>query len=373
MRILYFSRSYTVHDYRFLHALANSPHQIYFLHLDDEPVLGDKRSLPPAVKPLHWAGKHTTESVLRDPAAVIAEFAAMVDQVRPDVVHAGPVPTCGYIAAMAKAHPLMVMSWGSDLLVDADRDESMHGQTCFALNHSSLLVTDCGEVTAKAQQLTGYPADRIVQFPWGVDLDVYKPGADDADLRRQFGEKRFVLLSTRGWENSYGILYLLEGFRQAYQLNSKLSLFLLGGGSLCAEIDAFVTQNGLADAIRMPGQLPAQKLAEYYRAADLYVSCSFSDGSSISLLEAMASGLPVIATDRLSNREWVEDGLGGVLVPFGNSTAICEAILRISAMPTEQRTSWGARNLAIARERADWKKNLQKLLSGYERLRPTSR
>jgi glycosyltransferase involved in cell wall biosynthesis len=369
MRILYFSRSYTAHDYRFLSALGDSCHETYFIYLEDDPVVQETRTLPPAVKPLDWANKSRPQSLLEDPTRAIEEFAAILDAIRPDLVHAGPIPTCGYIAAMAKAHPLMLMSWGSDLLVDADRNHSLHDRTCFALNHSEMLVADCNEVADKAQKLTGYAADRIVQFPWGVDLDVFRPGSEDAGLRRLFGEDSFVLLSTRGWEKSYGILHLLGGFLEAHKVDPRLRLFLLGGGSLRPEIETFVKENGLADAVRMPGQIPAWKLPEYFRAADLYVSCAFSDGSSISLLEAMASGLPVIATDRASNREWIEEGAGGLLVQFGNSAAVRDAILRISSMSKEQREDWGDWNLAIARERADWKKNFQKLLAGYERIR----
>ncbi len=372
MRILYFSRAYTVHDYRFLQALGSSCHDTYFLHVENDPVAQDTRPLPPAVKPLHWSNKSGSRNVIEDPASAIEEFAAIVAKIQPDVVHAGPVPTCGYIAAMAQAHPLLVMSWGSDLLIDADRNESLHNRTCFALNQSDILVADCNEVADKAHKLTGYSTDRIVQFPWGVDLDVYKPGAD-AGLRGLFGKGRseecFVLLSTRGWEKSYGILHLLEGFLEAHKVNPSLRLLLLGGGSLQAEIEKFVNRNGLADAIRILGQVPAWKLPDYYRAADLYVSCTLSDGSSISLLEAMASRLPVIATDRASNREWIKESIGGLLVEFGNIAAIRDAIVRISSMSDEQRKHWGDWNLAIARERADWKKNFQKLLAAYERIK----
>ena len=71
------------------------------------------------------------------------------------------------------------------------------------------------------------------------------------------------------------------------------------------------------------------------RAADLYVSASRSDGSSISLLEAMASGLPVVATKVGGNSEVVEDGLTGLLVPSADPNALAEAILRLWQSPDE--------------------------------------
>jgi glycosyltransferase involved in cell wall biosynthesis len=368
MRILFFSRSYTVHDHRFLEALGNSGHEILFLYLEVDPVTQEKRPIPSGVTVLDWPRSINTQCILENPTSAIEQFRTIVDKVHPDIVHAGPVPTCGYLAAIAKSYPLMLMSWGSDLLVDADRNQCLHDRTCFALRRSEMLIADCAEVAGKAQQLTGYPTDRIVQFPWGVDLDSFRPGTDEASLRQSFPEKRFILLSTRGWEKSYGTMHLLRGFRAAHSVDRSLSLFLLGGGSLRAEIETFISGNDLLGSILMPGQISASQLPHYYRASDLYISCTFSDGTSISLLEAMASGLPVIATNRASNREWIQEGVGGLLVPFGDESAICEAILHFSKMGEAERQSFGHQNLAVAKARGNWKSGVGKLLAAYEEL-----
>lgn len=369
MRVLYFSRSYTVHDHRFLEALSNTCHEIFFLRLEQNLTAGENRPIPSAIKQVYWPDATETGNIVDNLAFLVEAFSSIVAEVRPDIIHAGPVPTCGFIAAMANAHPLMVMSWGSDLLVDADRDQSWHYQTCFALDHSEMLVADCDEVVNKAQLLSEYPTDRIVQFPWGVDLDMFHPGADEAGLRRRFNiEGRFVLLSTRNWEESYGILPLLEGFHQAYLVNQELRLLLLGDGSLDSRIKSFISQNGLSRIVLTPGRIPSPQLAQYNRAADLYISDTFSDGSSISLLEAMASGLPVIATSRESNREWVKERQGGLLVEFGDTTGIRDAILQISSLGKAQCKKWGEHNLLIAQQRANWRKNFLKLLDGYTRI-----
>jgi L-malate glycosyltransferase len=369
MRILYFSQSYTTHDYRFLDAIERSGRETYFLCLEPWCGIQDRRILPNGVNPLGWSRAHLWPN---DPTAAIEEFAHIFEEVRPDIVHAGPVPDCAFIAAMAKARPLLAASWGSDLLVEADLTQLAHDRTCFALRNSDKLLADCNEVVGKARALTGYPSDRIVQLPWGVDLDQFKPGFDDAGLRSQFDSGSFILLSARKWEPTYGILHLLRGFLEAHKALPRLCLLLVNTGSLSAQVEAFVQENHLSKFVRMPGQIPTPQLPRYYRAADLYVSCALSDGSSISLLEAMASGLPVIATDRASNREWVDDGSGGLLVKFGDSMAIRDAILRIESMSIQERNTWGNVNLAIAHERADWRKNSQKLLAAYEDLRTSN-
>jgi glycosyltransferase involved in cell wall biosynthesis len=82
---------------------------------------------------------------------------------------------------------------------------------------------------------------------------------------------------------------------------------MLGGGPLAGRIHSIVQNAGLIDRVHFPGQVNQAELPEYYRAADLYVSTSHSDGTSISMLEALASGLPVLVTDIPGNQEWVAE------------------------------------------------------------------
>jgi glycosyltransferase involved in cell wall biosynthesis len=89
------------------------------------------------------------------------------------------------------------------------------------------------------------------------------------------------------------------------------------------------------------------------------------DGSSVSLMEALACGLPCLVSDIPANQEWVTEGQNGWLFPDGNVDALAAKIL--AAM--EQRKSLpeiGHNARAVAEERADWQKNFQKLIQTYQ-------
>jgi glycosyltransferase involved in cell wall biosynthesis len=365
MRILYFSRTYTVHDRRFLTALAESEHEMFFLRLENDPVVGDTGPLSPRVTEVYWDDHEDSFSV-EGRIRLVPALERILRKVSPDLVHAGPVPTCGFMAALTDFRPLMVMSWGSDLLVQADSSPVWNWMTRYALKHSDMLAADCTTVSAKARQLVDYPAERIVQFPWGVNLDVFSTGPANPDLRQLPGwNNSFIILSTRSWEPNYGTMWLLEAFRAAHNINSKLRLALLGDGSLRGQVVDFVRQNDLSGEIHMPGQLTGDLLAGYFRSADLFVNSSYSDGTSISLLEAMATELPVIVTDNSSNREWINGTTGGLLAKFGEIDALRDALLHIAAMTPQQRRSWGDHNRKIVEQRGDWKKNFSLLLKAY--------
>jgi glycosyltransferase involved in cell wall biosynthesis len=108
-------------------------------------------------------------------------------------------------------------------------------------------------------------------------------------------------------------------------------------------------------------------MATWLRASDLYVSNSFSDGASLSLLEAMSCGLPVVVSDVPALLEWVTDGVNGLVVPRGDSAALARAMVRL-VEDDAARGRMGRENRAIAVQRADWAANFRRLEEIYRRL-----
>jgi len=371
MRALYFSRSYTSHDRRFLVELASSPHEIWHLRLEDDRARYELRSVPPGVRELPPLGGGDPVTSPEKWIRLVPRLEAVLDSVKPDLVHAGPIQSCAFLTALAGFHPLLAMSWGSDMLVDAHRDEFWAWMTRYALQRSDMLVSDCAEVSETARCIAGLQPERIVQFPWGVDIAAFRPGPDTLGLRLRPGwENGAIVICTRSLEPHYGVLHLLEGFRLARTQLASLRLALLGDGPQRADVEQFVRENSLQDFVLVAGAIPADKLPEYFRAADVYASCAYSDGSSLSLLEAMATGLPVLATDRASNREWVAGPDHGLLAPFGEAPAIAAALLELAALSPQRRSAIAACNRATIEQRADWKCNIAKLLAAYRALRP---
>jgi len=129
--------------------------------------------------------------------ALVHDLVMVLEAVRPDVVHAGSVQTAALLTAMAGYHPLVTMSWGYDMLMDADSSHRMREDTRFTLENLDAFVCDCQAVADKARDF-GIPAERITILPWGVDLEHFHPDQDEASVRRQLGwdDDEFVALST---------------------------------------------------------------------------------------------------------------------------------------------------------------------------------
>ena len=367
-RILYVSAGYTTHDHRFLEVLAASPHEVWFLPCSEDRVPYERRPLPARVHPLPplsrvpppWRGVGWITPLRR--------FRGWVRTVRPDLVHAGPVYGGGFLAALTGCRPLLVVSWGSDVLVAPTRSRWLRWVTRRTLRAADLVLGDCDAVRRRVRELGRLPDDRIVCFPWGVDLGSFRPAASHLGLRRRLGwERAEIVINTRSFEPLHGTPVFVEAMRQVCSRRPNLRVVMLGDGSLRAEALRTIERHGLSERFHLPGQVPHPLLPEYFNEADLYVSTTYSDGTSVSLLEAMACGLPVIATEGYGNNEWVTSARNGWLVPAGEPSVFAGAVER-ALEDAPGRAAIRESNLALVRERADWSRNAQHLLTTYDRL-----
>jgi len=359
MRVLYISRGGNPHDRRFLSALAETEHEMYFLPLESTAALERDRA-PKNVEILDLGQQPDDPDI--DESELLSGLSEVVDRLSPDLVHAGPIQHGAYLAARLDLHPLVSMSWGSDLLVDARYGEGRE-RAEYTLRKSNILACDCEAVRETAIEL-GMSRDRTVVFPWGVDLTRFS--ANGGSLREALGwQSSFVVLSTRPLEESYGSDVIVEAFVQAAAREPLLRLLMLGDGSLRARLVSELEKARLIDRVHAPGVIGEEALPTYYRTADLYLSASHSDGSSISLLEAMASGLPALVSDIPGNKEWVRSGENGRLFSDGDVQELTTDLLKaVRCRP--QLVEMGSQARITVEARGDWRRNFPKLLEAYQ-------
>ena len=365
MRILYFSDNCSDHNRRFLEKLAWFGHDVYFLDATQEGFA--KNWLPRGVQRVALKQRVHRDADPSEFAGLLCEFKSLLQDLQPDLVHAGPVQTCAYLAALSGFHPLLVMSWGSDIVAYADRNAEWRRATEVALGTADGFFCDCATVRESARRFMAIPESRIVQFPWGIKRGLFSPSGP-AEPREQLGfnPDSFVFISTRSWEPLYDIGLLLEAFDRAYMENDRLRLLLLGGGSAAGRVRRFIADHKLDEVVIPPGVIASSETPRWFRAANAYVSCARSDGTSISLLEAMATGLPAVVTNIASNREWIAEDENGWLASAGCSREFSGKLLRAASVSPKDLEAISERNQRIVAESADWDRNFPSLLRLYE-------
>ncbi len=277
----------------------------------------------------------------------------VVRRFAPDVVHAHFVTGPGWLGVLSGTGPLVVTAWGSDVLVDTSKSivRALHRLT---FHRAACVMCDAEGVAERLAELGASPV-RIRRALWGVDVELFSPGSVTPERRAAFGlpATGLVVLSIRGLRDLQNPLTVVRAFAAMHAKHPDATLALKLGPAdaelapiVGAEIDAL----DVRAAVSVIGHMPHAQLADLYRVADVCLSVPSSDGTSVALLEAMATGRPVVVSDIPANREWVTEGESGALVPPGDAPALADALLRL-AESAELRASYGAaarRNVEVA-------------------------
>jgi glycosyltransferase involved in cell wall biosynthesis len=184
-----------------------------------------------------------------------------------------------------------------------------------------------------------YPelADRFAFIPTWVDSTVFMPSPSDSSrkltravLRRQIGisPDAPLLVFVGRLDQQKDPLLLIESFKLSVGALPNLHLAIIGDGVLRSRVEEVVRVHGLTAQVHFLGVRPPLEIAEILRAADLYVLCSAYEGMPIAMLEALATGLPVVSTDVGEVRLVVHDGINGQISETRDPESFAEAILR---------------------------------------------
>lgn len=236
------------------------------------------------------------------------------------------------------------------------------------LIHQYIAVSqDLADWLARVVQV---PTDKIKQIYNGVDQQRFYPGPTRVSAPAGFLPDNALVIGTVGrLAEVKDQLSLVDAFYQLGQnqplLKDRLRLLIVGDGPVYQALCDKVVALGLTKQVWMPGE--RDDIPELLRMMNLFVLPSLGEGISNTLLEAMATGLPLIATAVGGNPELIEEGANGLLVPVSDPQALAEALatmLETSNLLAE----YGASSLLKVKQRFDWTRTTEAYLSAYDRL-----
>ena len=314
-------------------------------------------------------------------ASFLAEFRAMAEQSGVINLHS-PNPM-GEIAALAhkrgkKPGQRIICTYHGDaqrpelLLPGYDVLMRRFFGVCDAVVASSPKIISSSRVLSRLDRLGKRPPGKIRVIPLGVDCEKYLPAPGSPES--ESAEKLLAGLPAGSFRVMFagrlvyykGLQFLLGALRILKERGILASVFIVGSGPLEGEIKAFADRNGLADRVIIIPPQPEGAYRALFHQADCFVlpSTHRTEAYGIALLEAMASGLPVISTELGTGTSWINvDGdTGFVLVP-GDPEALARAIETLT-LNASVRERFGQRALERSREIFDE----EKMLDGYEKL-----
>ena len=259
---------------------------------------------------------------------------------QPKVSFAGPLWPCAYEAAMANAPKLIATSWAFDILVDARRSTKIRKAIACALYAAQTALFDSPWVCEEARKIHSFPKSKAKIFPWGVDTKQFRPQPKD----RAAVPHTFSILHTRTLDKIYRPEIVLAAFHLAIQKKPHFQLKIIGAGPLLSKIQKLSKSLGLGKNVEWIPPVQNHQLPEVLKKASLYTTAACSDGISISLLEAMATGLPVVVPDLPSNIHLLNPRHRGQTFRLDDPQAMAQKWIAISERNNTSRARLGAAN-----------------------------
>jgi glycosyltransferase involved in cell wall biosynthesis len=349
MRILFLSNARSHHTQRWVNYFVDRGLNCFLVSLEKgtqtkaEEIFIDSKTLP---------------SFLKYPLSV-RKVKKIAEKIKPDLTNAHFVPNYGLIGALLGQRPLVVSTWGSDILVSPQKSFLHKLRAKYVLNKADLVTTDA-EISTQAILNLGIKETKIIESPMGVDknlVSAYEKKIFDSSYPKE--KKKLVILSNRRLRPVYDVITLIKAVPGVIkQAQKRVKFVIVGGGSEKNSLIQLTRNLKVEEYVEFKGELSRKDLIDCYKDSDIYISTSLSDSTSVSLLEAMALGLIPIVTDIPGNREWIEDRKNGFLFPISDHNALAKQIIYV----TNEFTDWfdfGEKNVSLVKKKAIWEDNMK--------------
>ncbi|OGY69490.1 MAG: hypothetical protein A2249_02540 [Candidatus Jacksonbacteria bacterium RIFOXYA2_FULL_44_7] len=293
----------------------------------------------------------------------------IIESIKPDIVH---VHCIGAITAafawFTDFQPIILTPWGDDILLRQNRI-ILRQFLRYALNQAAL-ITYGGEPMKREIKKFGISAQKLFPFYWGIETERFQPLSPDMALKARLNlpSDSRVIISTRSLELVYDVETLIRAALEITRAVPNTYCIIGGTGSEKKRLQKLSRELGIENRIMFIDWIPYENLPSYLSISDIFLSTSLSDGGlSQSTGQALASGVPVIVTDLEVNREWIQNGKNGVLVPVKNPEALAKSVVRLLQDEKLCKTLAGQGRTPIV-EKLDYQKQMRSINELYRQL-----
>jgi glycosyltransferase involved in cell wall biosynthesis len=367
MRICYVADGASIHTQRWVNYFTKKGHETHLICWKMMPGYEDTVHIHLLTR---LAPKIWTVSQYLSFLFWILEVRRLIKRIKPDIVDGHFITVYGFLAACSGFHPLVVSAWGSDILVQPKRNPLLKFIAKYSLNKADIIICLFPIDVAKEQVAElGIDSNKIRALLLGVDTAQFNPSHRDEKIRRTLGieSSQPVVISTRTLAPIYDVETLVKAIPLVLAEIPHAKFVVAGTGEQQDYLTELARVLGVSNNTKFIGWVLRSELPKYLSSADVYVSSSLSDGTSNSLLEAMACGLAPIVTDIPANQPWVNDGKNGFLFPTRDYKTLASKITYL-LHNNETRENFGRSSQEIVQKKAEQKTEMKKLERVYHEL-----
>ena len=298
---------------------------------------------------------------VRDSGNTFSGWSAVRDYLKgADVVISGPLDSVS-IPLSGGDYSHVGISWATDVMVSAAGSSVVRASLSEALEGMQAVVTD-NYATENALIALGMKESAIIRVPWGPENprpDI--PAKSSSSVRAQVGveQDQTFLLYPRSLEPHYDPMVFVEALAEVVSSHPRVVAVLVETGSGVSQVKEAITRRGIDDFVRwVPLQSP-DAFSALLQAADAVVVTPRTDGTSVTVMEAMSQGIPVVCSLTLGSAEWVSEGITGWSFAVGDSAALVLALDKFLSSPPEEILAMTLRAKRLVDARAGWVRSSQ--------------
>lgn len=243
-----------------------------------------------------------------------------------DLTHSFFTVPCGYLSLVLKRKykiPYIISLRGADVPGFSERFSFIYFLLTPIIRKiwkNASMVIACSTGLKELAKKTN--ADQKIEvIPNGINIELFKP-----DASKKPADKFIITLGGTRLTGRKGIKYLIEAVSELQSQYPQIRLKIIGDGDEKENLERQCQELNISSKIQFLGKINNKELPPYYQEASLFVLPSLNEGMSNAMLEALASGLPIVATDTGGARELIKDGINGYIIKFKNSTDIAEKV-----------------------------------------------
>jgi glycosyltransferase involved in cell wall biosynthesis len=367
MKIAYIAEGTSIHTQKWVNFFAAREHEIHLIssHFPTDYHGYDRKirfHQLDRLAPKIWKVSRYASGV-----RWLVQVRGLLNKIKPDVLDTHFITVHGYLGAISGFHPLILTAWGSDVLI-APRKNPIHRLlTRYSLKKADVAVCD-SETVKKGLLALGTESGKIRIIYNGVDTQQFSPNHRDSALRKKLKMTGGpIVICIRHLTPAYNVEMLIRAIPHILEKVPGAKFIIGGDGPQRDYLENIVSSLGVAENTRFIGFIPHDELPQYLASSDIYISTSLADSTSLSLQEAMASGLAPVVTDLPANREWVTDGENGFIVPPNDIHTLAEKVVYL-LNNNNVRTSFGKVGQKLIRERAEYRTEMGRVENMYKEL-----
>ncbi|AKG03775.1 hypothetical protein AAV35_002535 [Salimicrobium jeotgali] len=347
MKILFLAAADNIHTVRWVNALSKRGHDVYLITNKNHLLAEDKINEKVKVYFLYFGG--TLGYYLN-----FFQLKKLCRKINPDVINTHYASGYGTLARLANLTPNVLSLWGSDVFIFPYKSKVKYNILRRNIDNSSLM-TSSSQVMAEHTKMLMNKDLKIRIVPFGIDTDAFFP-------KNRVNYNNHVTIGiVKSLEKVYGIDDVIKAFsileRNLNESEVNVTLEIYGKGTQLENLKALSREYNIENVVNFHGYKKNNELPEALNKIDIFCLGSISESFGVSAIEAMASGLPVIATDTPGFKEIIKDKESGFIVPKKDPEDMAKK-MHCLVMDANLRYEMGVKGRRRVEKLYDWEENV---------------